>query len=68
MQHREHDDRLIRCSKVNRVGERVQQCSAYFAGESGELEWAFADARECSIDIAEESLGEPRLLILVPRW
>ena len=65
MQHREHDNRLIRCSKVNGVGERVQQCSPNFARHSRELEWLVADARECLIDITEEPLGEPGSLVLV---
>jgi len=66
MQHREHDNRLIRCPKVNGVGEGVQQRSANFARHGGKLEWSLADARERSVDIAEEPLGEPGSLVLVP--
>jgi hypothetical protein len=32
----------------------------------GELEWPLADARERSVHIAEEPVGEPRSLVLVP--
>lgn len=67
MQHREHDDRLIRCPKVNGIGERVQQRSANFAGHYEELKWPLADARERPIDIAEKPLGEYRSLLVVPR-
>jgi hypothetical protein len=66
MQHSENDSRLIRYPKVNGVGEGVQQCSANFARHGGELERPVADARERSVDIAEEPLGEPRSLVLVP--
>ena len=66
MQHREDDSRLIRYPKVNGVREGVQQCSANFARHGGELEWPLADARERSVDIAEEALGEPGSLVLVP--
>jgi hypothetical protein len=52
--------------KVNGVGDGVQQCSANFARHSGEPEWPLADARERSVDIAEETLGEPGSLVLVP--
>jgi len=31
-----------------------------------ELEWPLGDAREGSVDIAEEPLGEPGLLVLLP--
>src|SRR5918994_3252996 len=66
MQHREDDSRLIRYPKVNGVREGVQQCPANFARYGGELEWPLADARERSVDIAEEALGEPGSLVLVP--
>jgi hypothetical protein len=66
MQHREHDNRLIRSPKVNSIGEGVQECSANFVRHVGELEWPLADARERSVDIAEEPLGEPGSLVLVP--
>jgi hypothetical protein len=66
MQHRKHENRLIRYPKVNGVGEGVQQCSANFARHGGELEWPLADARERSVNIAEEPLGEPGSLVLVP--
>ena len=66
MQHREDDNRLIRCPKVNGVGKGVQQCSANFARHGGELEWPLADARERSIDIAQEPFVEPGSLVLVP--
>jgi hypothetical protein len=44
----------------------VQQRSANFARHGGKLEWSLADARERSVDIAEEPLGEPGSLVLVP--
>jgi len=66
MQHREDDSRLIGYPKVKGVGKSVQQCSANFARHGGELEWPLADARERSVDIAEEALGEPSSLVLVP--
>lgn len=66
MQHREHDNPLIRCPEVNGVGEGVQQCSPNLARHGGELEWPLADAREGSVDIAEKPLGEPGLFALVP--
>ncbi len=66
MQHRKDDNRLIRYRKVNGVGEGVQQCSANFPRHGGELEWPLADARERSVDIAEEPLGEPGSLVIVP--
>jgi hypothetical protein len=52
--------------KVNGVGEGVQQRSANFTRYGGELEWPLADAREGSVDIAEEPLGEPGSFVLVP--
>jgi hypothetical protein len=66
MQDGEHDNHLLRCPKVNGVGEGVEQCSANFARHGGELEWPLADSCEGSVDIAEEPLGEPGLLVLVP--
>jgi hypothetical protein len=66
MQHREHDNGLIRYPKVNGVGKCVQQCSANCARHGGELEWPLADARERSVDVAKEPLGEPGSLVLVP--
>ena len=66
MQHRENDGRLIRYPKVNSVRRGVQQCSANFARHGGELKWPPADTRERSVDIAEEALGEPGSLVLVP--
>ncbi len=32
----------------------------------GELEWSFADARECALNIAEESSGETCSFVLIP--
>ena len=66
MQHREDDSRLIRYPKVDSVREGVQQCSANLARHGGELKWPLADTRERSVDIAEEPLGEPGSLVLVP--
>ena len=66
MEDGEHDDRMIRCPKVNGEGERLEQSSPNFAGYAGELERPFAYARECLIDIAEEPLVKPGALVLVP--
>src|SRR5215203_4236148 len=66
MQHREDDSSLIRYPKVNSVREGVQQCSANLARHRRELKWPLADTRERSVDIAEEALGEPGSLVLVP--
>jgi hypothetical protein len=66
VQHREHDDHLVRCPKVNCGRESVQKRSANIAGHCGELEWPLADARERPIDVAEESIGEAGTLIVVP--
>jgi hypothetical protein len=44
----------------------MQQRSVDITAHCGELEWPLADARERSIDIAEESFGETGLFVLVP--
>jgi hypothetical protein len=66
VQHREHGDDLVRGPKVDGVRESVQQRSVDITAHCGELEWALANARERSIDIAEESFGEAGSFVLVP--
>ena len=66
MQDGEHDDVLLRCSKVDGKRECVQQRSAHVADHRGKLEWSLSDTRQRVIDIAEESLGETGSFVLVP--
>jgi len=66
VQHGKYDDHLVRRSKINSIRERVQQRSTDVAGNRGELEWPFPNARERSVDIADEPLGEPGSIVLVP--
>ena len=48
------------------IRERVQQRSTNIAGYRRELEWSLANARQRSIDIAQEPLAEPGSLVVVP--
>jgi hypothetical protein len=66
VQYREDDDDLVQHSEIDSERKRVQQRSTNVAGHRGELEWSFADVRERTIDIAEESFGETCSLVLVP--
>jgi hypothetical protein len=66
VQYSEHGDDSVRRPKVNGVRESVQQRSANITAHCGELEWPLANARERSIDIAEESSGETGSFVLVP--
>jgi hypothetical protein len=66
VQHGKYDDHLVRRSKINSIRGRVQQRSTDVAGNRGELEWPFPNARERSIDIVEESFGETGSFVLVP--
>ncbi len=66
VQHGNHSDHLFRCREVDGIRERVQQRSTNVAGYRRELEWSLANARQRSIDIAEEPLAEPGSLVVVP--
>lgn len=48
MQHREHDNRVLRRPEVNGVGEGVEESSVNLGRDGRELERAFADSCEGS--------------------
>ena len=66
VQHCEQGDHLVRNPKVSSVRESVQQRSVDITGHCRELEWTLANARERSIDITQEPLGEIGSFVLVP--
>jgi hypothetical protein len=66
VEHCDHDNRFVRCPKVNGVRKRVEQCSPHIAGHGGELAWPLTDASKRTIDIGEKPAGESRMFFVVP--
>ena len=66
MQHREHDDVLLRRPKVDGIWKCVQQRPAHIVDHRWKLEWPLTDTHEGMTDVAEKSLGETGSFVLVP--